>query len=144
MTFKQLLLRYLKETGNFSVLSKRGYSRVVKNNMSSNPIELLRLVGFIFEISGVEWFYKGDKKQLFIKDWADIDFSLKHGDIVEVETIDGKYTFKFEVFRVWAYDYTFSPVSGGRIGVERIKSVNGKPVDLINGWKFKRNLNYVH
>ncbi len=144
MTFKQLLLRYLKEAGGYSALSSMGYSRLVKHNMSSNPIELLRLVGYIFDISGVKWFYNGDKMHLFLKDWADIDFSLKKGDIVEVETIDGKYTFKFEVFEVWTYDYTFSLVSGGRIGIERIKSVNGKPVDLKNGWKFKRNLNYVH
>ena len=144
MTFEQLLLRYLKETGYFSVLSKRGYSWIVKNNMSTNPINLLTLVGLIFNLSGVKWFYNGDKKYLFFKDWADIDFSLKKGDIVEVETIDGKYTFKFEVFEVWTYDYTFSLASGGRIGIERIKSVNGKPVDLKNGWKFKRNLTYVH
>lgn len=144
MTFKQLLLRYLKETGKYSVLSSMGYSKLVKHNMSSNPIELLRLVDYIFKITGESWFYKNDKHQLFFKDWAGIDFSLKRGDIVTVETIDGKYSFDYEVFEVWNYDYTFSLVSGGRISIDRIKKVNGKPVDLKNGWYFKRNLNYVH
>ena len=144
MTFKQLLLRYLKEIGKYSALSSMGYSKLVKCNMSSNPIELLRLVDYIFKITGESWFYKNYRDYLFFKDWAGIDFSLKKGDIVTVETIDGKYSFDYEVFKVWYYDYTFSLVSGGRISINRIKKVNGKPVDLKNGWYLKRNLNYVH
>lgn len=144
MTFKQLLLRYLKEIGYYPALSRMGYSKLVKNNMSSNATELLRLANYILRISGINWFYHGDKMYLFLKDWTNIDFKIKKGDIVTIETLDGKYSYDFEVFDVWYYDYTISLVSGGKISIDRIKAVNGKPVDFKNSWAFKRNINNIH
>jgi hypothetical protein len=144
MTFKQLLLRYLKENGYYPTLSRIGYSKLVKNNMSSNATELLRLADYILRISGINWFYHGDRMHLFLKDWTNIDLKIKKGDIVTVETLDGKYSYEFEVFEVWIYDYTISLASGGKISIERIKAVNGKLVDFKNNWDFKRNLNYIH
>ena len=81
---------------------------------------------------------------LFLKDWTNIDLKIKKGDIVTIETLDGKYSYDFEVFDVWYYDYTISLVSGGKIGIERIKAINGKPVDFKNNWDFKKNINYIH
>lgn len=144
MTFKQLLLRYLKEVGYYPVLSRMGYSKLVRNNMSTNVTELLRLADYILRISGINWFYGGDKMHLFLKDWTNMDLKINRGDIVTIETPDGKYSYDFEVFEVWYYDYTISLASGGKISIERIKAVNGNPVDFKNNWDFKRNLNYMH
>jgi hypothetical protein len=112
--------------------------------MSSNVIELLRLVDYILITSGINWFYHGDRMYLFIKDWTNFNTSIKSGDTITVETPDGKYSFDFKVFNVWYSDFSVTLLSGGKISIDRIKAINGKSVDFKNNWNFKKSINYIY
>lgn len=140
MSFKQLFFRYLKQTGKYGVISNYGYCQSLKYFDINNPCYLLEFVESVFFANNVKWFYTGDKRYLFFKDWAGNKYEVKKGDIVYVKTLDGKYICKFTVRDIWVSDMTFFTDKGNKISLDRIVNINGKYVDYKNGWYFKKNI----
>ena len=140
MTFKQLLFRYLKEKGHYAFIHKAKYNKKLTSNILG-PIELLSLVGKIFTEEGHYWLYKGQSAYLFFKIWAGNYNYPNEGDIVTVETLDRKHTCDLEVFDFWHSELSLLTKNGCKISINRVKAINGKPVDFNNGWYLKQKFN---
>lgn len=147
MTLKQLLLRYLKEKGFYSILSEKAYSSLVINNIK-NGKESFYLANFIIVLSNSMKCYEWRKYQSnplkFFNEWARNEYSVKSGDTITVNTIDGKYSYDFIVIGVNEYTLSVLLENGNTIDLDRIIAVNGKPTDFLNSWHFKKNIDYIH
>jgi len=147
MTLKQLLLRYLKEKGFYSILSEKAYSSLVRNNIR-NGKESFFLANFIIVLSDSMKRYEWQKYQSnvlkFFNEWARNEYSVKSGDTITVNTIDGKYSYDFIVTCVNEYTLSVLLENGNSIDLDRIIAVNGKPTDFLHGWHFKKNIDYIY
>ena len=134
MTFKQLMIRYLKENGFYSTFAKanrRQYYKLINEN---------DMVQFFEYVRANVWRFKYNTIYEFLSRITKNKMVIKAGDIIEVKTQDGKYTFKYIVFDVWYTDFSVLMDNGGRISLSRVISVNGEPYDFNNGWEFKNKL----
>lgn len=140
MTLVQLFKRYLKETGYYKYINRYSYN--IKHN-DFNFTRLYYFVAGIFFYMSIKWYYSDRRIAIFIHDWAENKFKIKQGDMVSVKTQDGKYEYEF------IYSYSLNPLeffteNGDKIEKDRIVKINGKECDYKNGWRFKKQLNFIH
>jgi len=135
MTFKQLLIRYLKEHGEYGAFSKRTPKLINREDnfelfwcASSNCWRFGCLYKNIHE---------------FISAVAVNIITIKKGDIVVAKTQDGKYSFSYIVRDVWYSTFSVITESGGIISLKRIIYVNSRPYDFNNGWEFKNKKAFI-
>lgn len=140
MTLKHLVLRYIKDKGLFSKIS--GYHR---NYKTMTAEELFMLFSYTCRLYSVPFGYSDTRESFmrFLSDWAvnesmkELD-GLRAGDLVGVKTIEGKYSYVFKFVGFSRANTIFVEGSFQEISVDRICSINGKEVNINDGWKFKR------
>lgn len=139
MTFKQLLIRYLKEMGGYSAVSIESNRFHIKRIDSKDIISLFEYA----RVYSYLLYRRYHNVYEFISAVAVNEIKIKKGDIVEAKTQDGKYVFSYVVNDVWYSNFSVITENGGTISLYRITSINGEPYDFNNCWEFKNKNAFI-
>lgn len=152
MTLKQVVLRYIKELGYYSLYLnylKYGYKAesligAEKFIKGANSYNLFYIATNMAKAYKLFWPYTIYQFNRFIEDWCVPIMEIKRGDTVSAKTLDGKHEFDYKVFDVWFSKMEIETENSCFINIERISKVNGKKANFAKGWEFKKDINRLH